>query len=454
MPLETIKVEEVDDPKLPLANIAKPTNLDVLCGRGVARNRHVGNENFRALVKRQKRTYLCSTKAAKMKISRAIVKTVRSQKGRFLEQNVENFLWFDIGDKKAMEKTSQALRDGAAPLRRQLAAMKDQRNVKAPIKHNLAISPKAKRPKWRREVTNERIRAGNEMNVKSDVDVALDTSAMDINHFAKNVSRASSPGQYKSSSTPPNVEHCSSSIFSQGPTIPLAKPMVVSPTSNTVSDESSSPFYSFQRNCWVTQLPKGPCVYHSNIICNDSTAKSQEIPKHSCDFQVRPPFLPSNSMPHQVPMVQRPENILSSSQLQQKQQSLPPLRPYESIHIPIGHSQIQRQENVRMQNKHIYCESGAQSTKFGSGFFHGYHNGIEDYQDPEPPFPVFRPINETALTNEMQSEANKKVQLEFDDLSPLPYKEEEETFYSEVSDGFDSKNRFWLKLIQSPLIED
>jgi len=49
MPLETIKVEEVDDPKLPLANIAKPTNLDVLCGRGVARNRHVGNENFRAV---------------------------------------------------------------------------------------------------------------------------------------------------------------------------------------------------------------------------------------------------------------------------------------------------------------------------------------------------------------------------------------------------------------------
>lgn len=34
-----------------LTNIEAPTNLDVLCGRGVATNRHVGNESFRALVK-------------------------------------------------------------------------------------------------------------------------------------------------------------------------------------------------------------------------------------------------------------------------------------------------------------------------------------------------------------------------------------------------------------------
>lgn len=40
--------------------------------------------------------------------------------GRFLVKNVETGLYSDIGDRKATEKTSQALRDGASCLRRQL----------------------------------------------------------------------------------------------------------------------------------------------------------------------------------------------------------------------------------------------------------------------------------------------------------------------------------------------
>ena len=42
--------------------------------------------------------------------------------GRFLDKDPVTGLWFDIGHKKAIEKTSQALRDGAAVLRRQLSA--------------------------------------------------------------------------------------------------------------------------------------------------------------------------------------------------------------------------------------------------------------------------------------------------------------------------------------------
>ena len=45
-----------------------------------------------------------------------------SPAGRFLEKNPETLLWSDIGDRKAIEKTSQALRDGAAELRKQLSA--------------------------------------------------------------------------------------------------------------------------------------------------------------------------------------------------------------------------------------------------------------------------------------------------------------------------------------------
>ena len=59
-----------------------------------------------------------------MAISRSIVKLVRNMSdppGRFLEKDVTTGLWNDVGDKKAIEKTSQALRDGAATLRKELA---------------------------------------------------------------------------------------------------------------------------------------------------------------------------------------------------------------------------------------------------------------------------------------------------------------------------------------------
>ena len=58
-----------------------------------------------------------------MAISRSIVEAVRARSppGRFLEKDVDTGLWYDIGDKKAIEKTSQALRDGAASLRKQLS---------------------------------------------------------------------------------------------------------------------------------------------------------------------------------------------------------------------------------------------------------------------------------------------------------------------------------------------
>lgn len=68
--------------------------------------------------------YVSSTKRQKMSISRSIVEAVRSldPPGRFLEKNPETGLWSEIGHKKAVEKTSQALRDGAASLRKQLSA--------------------------------------------------------------------------------------------------------------------------------------------------------------------------------------------------------------------------------------------------------------------------------------------------------------------------------------------
>lgn len=59
-----------------------------------------------------------------MSISRSVVDAVRSMDppGRFLEKSLTTGLWNDIGNRKAIEKTSQALRDGASMLRKQLSA--------------------------------------------------------------------------------------------------------------------------------------------------------------------------------------------------------------------------------------------------------------------------------------------------------------------------------------------
>jgi hypothetical protein len=95
---------------------------DVLCGRGGGTNNHPGNEAFRDLVTAQKVVYLNASKRDKPFVSRGIVRAIRSQSppGRFLQKNEQTGLWFDIGDQKAREKTSQALREGAPEIRREI----------------------------------------------------------------------------------------------------------------------------------------------------------------------------------------------------------------------------------------------------------------------------------------------------------------------------------------------
>jgi len=101
-------------------NIIDPRETDVLCGRGGAALRHSGNQTYRRLVNLNKGLYITCLKTEKLKISRSIVAAIREQNGRFLERNAKLGVWCDIGDKKAIEKTSQALREGQPKLRKQM----------------------------------------------------------------------------------------------------------------------------------------------------------------------------------------------------------------------------------------------------------------------------------------------------------------------------------------------
>jgi len=102
-----------------------PTDSDVLCGRGGGINTHPGNETYRHYVERRKRIYLTARfKREKRLIAETIVKEIRNQNppGRFLLRDGKDGPWLDIGDIKARDKTSQALRENAPKVRKQMEA--------------------------------------------------------------------------------------------------------------------------------------------------------------------------------------------------------------------------------------------------------------------------------------------------------------------------------------------
>ncbi|KAL7529123.1 hypothetical protein ACHAXR_002801, partial [Thalassiosira sp. AJA248-18] len=98
------------------------TCKDVVMGRGSGTQNHCGNVTYRKLVYLNKELYATSSKFDKLKISKAIVAAVRDSNGHFVQaDDKRGGLYYDIGDKRAWDKTSQALREGQAEIRARLA---------------------------------------------------------------------------------------------------------------------------------------------------------------------------------------------------------------------------------------------------------------------------------------------------------------------------------------------
>ena len=97
----------------PLTNISEPTNNDCLFGRGGGTNHHPGNKKFRELVDKRKDEYKAAKKSDKAIVAMEIITNWRAQSppGRFLKLEENTKLYNDVGDDKAREKTSQALRE-------------------------------------------------------------------------------------------------------------------------------------------------------------------------------------------------------------------------------------------------------------------------------------------------------------------------------------------------------
>jgi hypothetical protein len=101
----------------PLHNINEPGPNDCLFGRGGGTNHHPGNKRYRKMVEDKKEKYLSSKRLDKPLVAMEIINDWRAldPPGRFLKQDERTKLWNDVGDRKAREKTSQALREKSAP---------------------------------------------------------------------------------------------------------------------------------------------------------------------------------------------------------------------------------------------------------------------------------------------------------------------------------------------------
>jgi hypothetical protein len=97
----------------PKTGIAKPGPNDCLFGRGGGTNHHPGNKLYRKIVEDRKEKYLTSKRLDKPLVAIDIINKWRTldPPGRFLKLNNATKLWDHVGDRKAREKTSQALRE-------------------------------------------------------------------------------------------------------------------------------------------------------------------------------------------------------------------------------------------------------------------------------------------------------------------------------------------------------
>ena len=93
--------------------IQDPTEFDVLFGRGGMTNSHPGNKRFRDVISLHRPDYVRAIKIEKPNVARRIVAAIRGgdPPGRFMKRNPKDLMWYDVGNRHATEKTSQALRE-------------------------------------------------------------------------------------------------------------------------------------------------------------------------------------------------------------------------------------------------------------------------------------------------------------------------------------------------------
>ena len=95
-----------------------PSCIDRRKSRGGAVNNHPGNMRFRQFIQQFKHQYMIESKQSKPYVAILVIEAVKSSNppGRFLVKYPGGYL--ECGDDRSREKAKQALREGAAKLRK------------------------------------------------------------------------------------------------------------------------------------------------------------------------------------------------------------------------------------------------------------------------------------------------------------------------------------------------
>ncbi len=121
--------KEQEEESISTSFCKKPDTHDVLYGRGKNVSSHPGNVYFRKLVKAIKVEYVAAPKHQKYYYAELVVQTIKNLNppGRFLQRKKntsadadEGELFYDVGDKEAINKARQALREGAPEIEAKL----------------------------------------------------------------------------------------------------------------------------------------------------------------------------------------------------------------------------------------------------------------------------------------------------------------------------------------------
>mmetsp|Transcript_17043 Transcript_17043/g.46729 ORF Transcript_17043/g.46729 Transcript_17043/m.46729 type:complete len:692 (+) Transcript_17043:60-2135(+) len=95
-----------------LPNGYQPQNVDVCCGRGKKNWNHQGNVWFRELIRSKVKQYQdAGDKHEKTSLIVSVVEAVRQRGGRFVKQDGNTKLWYDIGEAQSRDKVDHSLRD-------------------------------------------------------------------------------------------------------------------------------------------------------------------------------------------------------------------------------------------------------------------------------------------------------------------------------------------------------
>jgi hypothetical protein len=118
--MKDTKIEQMNHQRIHPSYTYRAHKHDVFCGRGKNTYCHPGNQFYQKLVKAVRVECIASSRLEKVKCAQYVVDTIMSLSppGKFLAFSNKDKTYYEIGDQKAVEKTRQALREGAPAIRK------------------------------------------------------------------------------------------------------------------------------------------------------------------------------------------------------------------------------------------------------------------------------------------------------------------------------------------------